>query len=466
MNRLREILRVVVRWCLLHPLGRSQWIVLGAWLLALALGMLALGGYMALATNRDAELYDQGAYLRLAETNRTSAWPVATDGIRNPLFPWLLAKTASGDRDTMFAAGLRLNVRLGALLAILLGVWAGRRMAWLPAVTFTTLGGLGIVLPISTYVGTEVLFYGLFFAAWMLALGLLDRLTLPRCAVFGLTLGIAYLAKPGVTMLCGAFVVVGLVRWIRKGDGWIGARPLFGAMLALVVAAAAMLPRMLDATRKFGDPLQNTAANCFWEENWDACYAKLSYLNPRLAHKLAPGEWPSSARYFTRNGAAGAWMRLTKGIGEQCGNLFAAEEKSLWFSRKPSAKRPVRHIFPYRGFFLLPPMLLALGLTLAARRVEEVAWFQIAFVVLLFGASFAAFSWYWVIAPGARFILALYLPVLASLLLAAERARRRLATGWADAACAGTWAAMLGIFVWHIAIIATHPVFEKVRGAF
>jgi hypothetical protein len=472
MSRFREIVRAAGEWLLAHPLRGSHWIALAVWLLALSAGMIALGEYVALTTNRDVELYDQAAYLAVAEKNESAWWPAATDGIRNPLFPWLVAKTTSGDRAAVFPAALKLNVRCGALLAILLGVWAGRRLSWLPAVLFVTVGGLGIVLPISTYVGTEVLFYGLLFAAWMLAFDLFDRLTLARCALFGATLGLAYLAKPGVTLLCGAFIAVGLIRWWRKDDTWKGVQPLLGAGLALVIAAVMLLPRALDAAKQFGDPLQNTAANCFWEENWDACYAKLGYLNPRLANRLAPGEWPSAGRYFARNGVAGAWTRLTKGMGEQFGNILGADEKSVWFSRSPSAKRPIRRIFPYRGIYLLPPLLLVAAFGIAGMKrpgiaaIPTAAWFQTGFAVLLVGASFGAFSWYWVIAPGARFILALYLPVLASLLVTSEALRRRLATGWADAVSAGTWLAMLGLFLVHIGIIATHPYFDKVRGVF
>ena len=463
MNRVAQFFRTALSWCVHYPLGRSQWIALGVWLVALGGGMLALGEYVALTTNRDADLYDQSAYLGLVETDRTSLWPTTTDGIRNPLFPWLLAKTASGDRDVMFAAGLRLNVRLGALLAILLGVWAGRRLAWLPAVMFATLGGLGVLLPISTYLGAEVLFYGLFFAAWMLSFGLLDRLTLARSAIFGAVLGLAYLAKPGVTLLFGAFVAVGAVRWLRRGDGWTGARPLFGAALALAVALPMMLPRMFDAKRKFGDPLQNTAMLCFWEENWAACLPKLANLNPRLADRIPAGEWPSASRYLARNGIGGAWTRLITGMGKQLANVISADPKGVWLSREPSPKRQVRRMFPYRGLFLLPPLVLAVALGVRCRGWP---WWKIAFAVLLVGASFGAFGWYSAIAPGARFIMALYLPVLAALLLAAEGARRRLALGWADAACGGTWALMLGVFVWHISVIVTHPFFGGVRGAF
>jgi len=474
MNSLRAFVSAAVRWCLRHPLGRSQWIALGVWLAALAAGMLALGEYVALTTNRDADLYDQGAYLMLAEKCRAEWWPAATDGTRNPLLPWLLAKTASGARDTMLAAGLKLNVRLAALLAILLGAWAGRRVAWLPAVTFSTLGGLGVLLPIATFLGTEVLFYGLFFAAWMLAFALLARLTLARCALLGAVLALAYLAKPGVTLFCAALAPIAFARWIFRDDaaGWGKWRPLAAAALGLAIGAPMVLPRLLDSQRQFGDPLQNTAANCFWEENWDACLPKLAYLNPRLAYRLAPGEWPSARRYLDRNGLGGAWTRLTRGMSAQLANVVSADPKGLWFSRSPSAKRPVRRIFPYRGLFLLPPLVLASALAVAAVRREgpatigKAARYQAAFAVLLTALSFGAFSWYWVIAPGSRFVMALYLPVLASALLASEALRRRLAAPWADALSAGTWAVMLGIFLVHVGIIASHPVFEKVRGAF
>ena len=78
MRQVFSILRAATRWCLQYPLGRSQWLSLGAWLVLLALGMLALGQYVAFSTNRDADLYDQGAYLMLAEKNR-DWWPSATE---------------------------------------------------------------------------------------------------------------------------------------------------------------------------------------------------------------------------------------------------------------------------------------------------------------------------------------------------------------------------------------------------
>jgi len=476
MKRAAEILRQVLAWTLQYPLGRSQWIALVLWTLLLAGGTISLGDRIASTTNLDAEKFDQGAYLRVAEQNRPQLWPAATDGIRNPLFPWLLAKTASGDPTAMFAAGKKLNVRCAALLLLLLGAWAGRRLSWLTAMAFVTLA-TGILLPISTYVGTEILFYGLFFAAWLQAIALLDRITWPRCALFGATLGLAYLAKPGVTLLVGSLALVSLVRWIRawrQGEpaDWRGFRPLLGAGLALLVFVPIIVPRAQEAWRQFGDPLQNTATQCFWEDNWSACYPKLSLLNPRQIDKLPPEERPSAGRYFARNGFAGAWTRLTQGIAGQAQNVFCLDQKSLWFERSPNAKRPVRRIFPYRGFFLLLPAILTLIFTVAAwRRFRKeafppVAWFQAVFALLVVGISFGAYSWYWVIAPGARFILALYLPALASSLLASEALRRRLATAWSDRLAGGCWLLLLATLTIHFAIIATHPVFAELKDSF
>jgi hypothetical protein len=155
--------------------------------------------------------------------------------------------------------------------------------------------------------------------------------------------------------------------------------------------------------------------------------------------------------------------------------LFAPDQKYLWFDQRPSAKRPVRRIFPYRGFLLLPPAALAVGFWLMGRRrlgedaMDRAAPWQTAFAVILVAVSFGAFSWFSVIAPGARFIMALYLPVLASLLVAAESLGRRLertGANWSAWLAAGTWLLMFAFVMTHLALIATHPYFDKLKGAF
>ena len=85
---------------------------------------------------------------------------------------------------------------------------------------------------------------------------------------------------------------------------------------------------------------------------------------------------------------------------------------------------------------------------------------------MLVGVSFGAFSWYSVIAPGARFIVALYLPVLASLLLIVEHLRHQRANRLTDGIVGGTWLLLLAVMTTHLVLIATHPYFEKLKGAF
>lgn len=476
MIRISEICRSALEWALRYPLRRSQWIVLAVCLLLLAIGMIEFGDRIAIATNTDSESYDQGAYLRVAERNRDAFWPTVTDGIRNPLFPWLLAKTSTLEADTMFSAGLRLNVRLGALFVFALGLWAGRRFAWLPAVTFAIIAS-AVVLPISTYVGTEVLFYAFFFIAWMLAFALYERLTWLKCALFGVALGFAYLAKPAVTLLTGCFVIVGVGVWLRMRGredalGWNGIRPFFGALLAVGVFALMILPRAFNAWEQFRDPLQNTAARCLWAANWDECYPILGYLNPRFIERIPPDDRPSASRYVKRYGWPGAWTRIAGGVAIQADNVFAPDQKNIWFDRRPSAKRPVRRIFPYRGFLLLPPAALLGGLLVFARKdskigpISPTARYQFVFGLMVVILSFAAFSWYSVIAPGARFIIALYLPILASMLLAVESLRRQLDNRVCDYVVAGTWSLMFAAVTIHLALICTHPYFDKLKGAF
>ena len=150
-------------WGIRYPAGRGQWIVLIVWVLMLAGGSVVIGDLISTTTNRDSNLHDQGAYLRMAEQSLVTWWPTVTDGVRNPLFPWLLARMTGEQQGSMFVEGQRLNVRLGALLIVALGWWGGLRLAWIPAMTFVTIA-TAVLLPLSTYVGAEILFYGLTFA--------------------------------------------------------------------------------------------------------------------------------------------------------------------------------------------------------------------------------------------------------------------------------------------------------------
>jgi len=474
--RVGELCRVVLGWTLRHPLGCGQWIVLGLWLLVLSGLAIWMGDLIASTTNLDPNLCDQGAYLRLVNANDGRAWPMVTDGIRNPLFPWLLAILNPGSGEALFSAGLRFNVRLGAMSILTLGAFAGTRLAWLPAMTFSAVLFL-VMLPISTYVGTEVLFYVFFFAAWVLAFRLFEGLTWLRCALFGAALALAYLAKPAVTMLVASFVVVGVCLWARSRRssntfGWNGFRPLVGAALSLVIFSAMIAPRAVDAWHQFRDPLQNTAARCFWADDWEHCYPILGHLNPRFFDRIPSAQQPSMSRYFARHGWNGAAGRMLQGVRVQSANVFSPDRKNIWFDRSPSERHPVRRIFPYRGFLLIP-LLVVIGVFAFALRREgrslsesSSAPWQTAFGALLVSASFCAYSWYAVIAPGARFTMALYLPVMFSQMLIAESLRRRLSARWSDVVSAATWLALLAAPTAHIAIIAMHPHFAAMKGAF
>jgi hypothetical protein len=98
--------------------------------------------------------------------------------------------------------------------------------------------------------------------------------------------------------------------------------------------------------------------------------------------------------------------------------------------------------------------------------VGPAASWQAAFALLLVASTVGAFSWYAPIAPGSRFIMAFYLPVLASLIAGAEALRRRLSAGWSDWVAAGAWLVMLTPIAVHLGIIVTHPYFDRLKGAF
>ncbi|MEO8353087.1 MAG: hypothetical protein ABI680_15255, partial [Chthoniobacteraceae bacterium] len=217
---------------------------------------------------------------------------------------------------------------------------------------------------------------------------------------------------------------------------------------------------------------QNTAIRCFWEDDWNACLPKLNYLNPRQIDQIEPADRPSPRRYFSQHSLGDAFHRLTHGMAMQFEQLMGTGKKSLYFSRPPSEKRPVKRVFPYRGWMLVPPGLLVLILLAANFRSRAAELFtpttvtQIGFTVLLLGVSFAAFGWYFPISPGARFVMALYLPALAILTLVADHLRLRFDAVWSDRISRAVWTIMLVVFLAHMVIISRHPYFTELRAAF
>ena len=68
--------------------------------LAMLCGALVFIGFrITEQTNFDEEQFDQSAYSHMARQMKDSQYPWYTDGTRNPLFPWIAARTLDPRRQ-------------------------------------------------------------------------------------------------------------------------------------------------------------------------------------------------------------------------------------------------------------------------------------------------------------------------------------------------------------------------------
>lgn len=251
----------------------------------------------------------------------TRAFPRYTDGIVDPLFPWLMRGWAGAPPDAVFEAGKWLNFLLAGGLLAAFAVAAARAFSFSGAAAIVLMGGFGVILERSGYFSSDALYFLLVVLTWLCALSLIRQNPLWLYGVFGVLLGLSYLAKPLVWPIVAGFVLVSLLRSL-----WSGLRPrrardreeepeLWSAsnqIVGLAMTAAAFLlvtgPRLSYASATFGDPFHTYLKYFVWFDSPSEA-AAFQQTHPGRAELSAipPDERPGLRRYLREKGA-GALM--------------------------------------------------------------------------------------------------------------------------------------------------------------
>ena len=201
---------------------------------------LYLGRHLINQTNGDRNRSDQQNNIKLALKAKEFAspdfstglsralwnwFPHYTDGVVNPLWPWLAARIhLEGQSDEeFFIRGKWCNTwfTLGILL---IGAGVLSRYFSLPAtLNFLLLAGLGSFLPRAVWFQPEPLYFILFLAAWICALMTMLKNSLWRYTLFGVLTGLAYLTKASALPLMIAFLSIStlccLTHWFAAFGG-------------------------------------------------------------------------------------------------------------------------------------------------------------------------------------------------------------------------------------------------------
>ncbi|MEI6534245.1 MAG: hypothetical protein WCN98_02805 [Verrucomicrobiaceae bacterium] len=441
----------------------------------------------------------------------TDFFPHRTDGVVQPLWPWIAAwfaepgqpvsaedEVTPADRE-FFNRGRWFNVFMTLSFLVILGI-ASCRIFTLPAAcNLTLLGGLGALLPRSAYFQPEPLYFILFFLTWVACVCALKRNSLWIYGLIGVLGGVAYMAKGSISPLLMIFVGVSSLRcvWELLSARWrgfvISSTNLWhwrNHLIGIVVLGAAHLmtvgPRLAQAQENFGDPFHSYPAYWMWMDSFGGpetiddpktCFGWMDRHNTRdELTEMLPADRPSPSNYWRTHSREEVLNRLKDGTWSRVSEFFWPPKQTP-IARSGTSQKPWRGVLEWRGLYLAWLFLILLALLVVlfwvAPKPEHAGHLVFRHgtiaTVLFVSGSFAAYSlaygWYSPIArgDGDRFMLSLYLPLAFSLVWGAEnilqRIRLRKGSAWiARGYLAAQWILFAAV-VWRVVEILQSPKF-------
>jgi len=418
-----------------------------AWLAVYLAIHFHLGTILIARTNRDRLATDQQNNIELALASRADVVPFRTDGVVNPLWPWVASRFATEDQERFFMRGRWFNLVLAAAVMAGVGLAAARVLPLGAAVAVLFAGGIAGLLPQAVWFQPETLYFSFFAITAALCWATLWRNPLWLHAAIGLSAGLAYLAKASVTLLLAAWVGASAVRavagWISRGrdDGWRPWRSAVGLGIVAAVFVAVIAPRAWFARERFGDPLHSYPKYWMWHDDFgkESVPFMAAHRDAASLRALDPERRPSAGNYLRAHGWEGVRERLVSGVVAKAWRFLLPEGKVP--EKRPS--KGWKSVAPARGWWLAPCAVvcaagLIAGLAFAGVRARwsPAGVAATAFVAAAFLVYLLAYGWYHAIGRGDRFMVSLYLPLVAALaggaVGLAGRGRWRLA---ATAAC-------------------------------
>ena len=303
---------------------------------------------------------------------------------------------------------------------VVVGSVAYALLPTLSATAFTLAAVVCVFIDKASFVQAELVYYGLFFIAWIAMCRVIQRPRPGWAALAGLAAGMAYYAKASALLLIGVFGLVMLVRTLvdlaarRKAakssstDGGQTGRPArtaATATLAIAVFFLVIAPYLLDNQERYGRLFYNVNSTFFfWCDSWQQAKDFADKHNLAESYPDAEAEAiPGPLNYFKTHDLGTALNRTFYGLktltglalaGRYAKYLIAALILCLWLGRYRI--RRIRDLETSNGLVALFCALLLLG-------------------------YLSVYAWYAVVAHGGRFLLSLYLPALCAALWGIER---------------------------------------------
>lgn len=337
---------------------------------------------------------DQSGYLWDAENvyaNLHGRQPPTLIGERNrmPLYAGFLAlayRPTISDPQ-FFEIGKQWNIYLSlgllAMLALIVRRWLpGHAVANLLLVT-----AFGSFIFKAGYTQSELLFYSLFFAAFLLLFELIDRpldlrSTVVRAAAAGAVAALAHLTKAAMLPIVGIAVAVLAAKgiWALRQTRDDGRRLLAAAVLVVTSFLAVLSPYLLENKRTFGQYFYNVNTTFYiWYDDWPQASGGTILHGDGVGWPTLPAEELPSAKRYWKEHSVGV---IAKRIGDGFADMATRSYKTF------------RYLPYFIGYAIFAIGLMARRRAEAAALIKRHAWttafVSLYAVVYAFGIAFYA----------------------------------------------------------------------------
>jgi hypothetical protein len=374
--------------------------------------------------------------------------PRRTDGVINPLFPWLAGwqvamehaggptDFVSEDDQRIMIGGKLMLASLVGVFIVMLGLTCARTLSLPTALVVAALCAWGAIFPVAQRFAPDALFKVLFMITWTSCLLAMPRNSLWAYAVVGVTSGLTYLAEESVHVVVVVFIVVTTLRWLWgwiaahwPGEGgttlWVRRNHFLGVFLLVALHLLTIGPRLHYAYQEYGEPFHSLRWQALWLDTPEEVQSLLKGNRDQGAEK------PSWRLYAASHTNEEVWTRLSRGM--------TGAWRALW-SPEASSKDPVRaHRGLYAAVMALVLALLAVILVSlrkeeghAGQRLHPETATMVLFVVASLFLHLVAGAWTLPVLGEGPMIGALFAPLVLSLAWGSEsllrRSRRRHAS--------------------------------------
>ncbi len=493
-------------------LRAGRWIVFFLITLGFCVTYLWLAGLLITQTNhtdKDILGADQKHNIKLALQTRDDLspdfskgvsqpikdwFPHRTDGVVNPLWPWIAAwladdgHTISGPAEvtaqdrTLFTRGRWFHVGATMCFLVFLGIACMRAFSLPASLNVILLAGLGGLLPRAVYFQPEPVYFVFLLLTFVACIFALKRNSLWIYGAVGVLSGVAYMAKGSIAPLLAVFIGVSTLRWAwgwilerRPGQPttlWLRRNHLLGLLILVMCHLMTIGPRLAFSAERFGSPAHSYPAYWMWFDDFDACYQWMNeHGSKESLQNIPPEKKPSFSNYAATHTREQMTDRLISGTKVKLGEF-------LWPGKTAPSReqKPWKGVLELRGIYLGALLVILVALvgviffatpkpSHAGERLHPESITITLFVIGSFAAYALAYGWYTPIGRGDRFMLSLYAPLVLAFVWACEgcvrRARRRKASLWIFAGYETAQWLLFATITWRLIEIAQFPYFRN-----